>query len=147
MGVGNFYLNNAHTVYVPDESIYGNPEDGEENDRPEFFFYDLIDEIKNLIPTTFVPCSNQLKEYQDDCLIIAESGLFVLTVKSWDGYVALNLAIKDSVSEGAQSGLAEYQHWPTAKKIFDKLAEIYPLRVRGCAWTSGDYIVENSQVA
>lgn len=146
MGVGNFYLTNAHTVYVDHEHIYDEVESDDFDAQP-WQYDDLISNIKSVLPTTFVDNSKYVTEYQDECLVLAESGLFVVTVRDWQGYVAVNIAIKDSISEGPTLGLANHHHWPTARKIFDALAELYPLRVRCCAWTSGEYIVEKKHVA
>lgn len=146
MGVGNFYLTNAHTVYVDHEHIYDDVE-SEDMDDLQHQFEEFKQEIISVLPATFVDNSKYLTDYQDDCLVLAESGLFVVTVRDWQTYVAVNVAIKDVISEGPTRGLAEFHHWPTAKKIFDQLAELYSLRVRCCAWTSGEYIVEKNHVA
>lgn len=146
MGVGNFYLPNAHTVYISDEQIYGDDEDYEQDQDHRYFRYqDLLAEIQTRTSASFIEVLYD--QFEDDCRVIAESGLYLITIREWEGYVAVNVVIKSDILEGPRRGLAEATHWSSAKKLFDALTEVYNLKVRCSAWTSGDYVNQSQTVA
>lgn len=144
MGAGNFHLSNAHTVYIPEDQIYPKEEEMDDRDYRFDHLQDCLDLIKEHTSSTFVPVGTpSCHYYQDGCLILAESGLFCVTVKECDHYLAVNMAIREVVTHGPRRGLAEFHHWPTSRKFFDSLSENYKLRQRSCAWMSSEYIPSN----
>jgi hypothetical protein len=137
MGIGNYYLNSAESVYIAKEEVYGEDFHDEGFDdfiHSPFFYEDLICHIIEALPK----CFRQIpKRYWLDRerLVIAESGLYRVSVVDWDSYFSINIEVIDDT---AASSLAKYHLDRTSSRIFDELSQIYCLRIRTSAWTSGE---------
>lgn len=140
MSVGNFKLEGAETVYVDYDEVYGTDEDSSDDENRYFRYQDFICALQEHLPKTFEPCPDGAKTYQDNCRVIAESKLFVITVREWEGYIAVNLDLRDDILDTPSENMAKRHQASNAKKFFDALLDRYTLRVRCCAWTSGSYM-------
>jgi hypothetical protein len=158
MGAGNYYLENAFTVYVDHEEIYGEWNAEAEEFKGivsdcdySFYFREFINTIRNLLPVWFNACEGYRPDGRG--LIIAESQFYRVSVVDWEGYFAVNVELIDQScyeDDAEQSALIEKAkdlHLYHAEKVFGSLAELYPLRVRTSAWTSGLYQPQRAKVA
>lgn len=158
MGVGNYYLENAHTVYVDHEEIYGewDPETGDfkgivSDCDYSFYFREFINTIRNLLPVWYNACEGYRPDGRG--LILAESQFYRVSVVDWEGYFAVNVELIDQgcfEDDAVQSALIEKAkdlHQNHAEIVFGALAELYPLRVRTSAWTSGAYHPQQAKAA
>lgn len=150
MGVGNYYLENAYTVYVDHEEVYGewDPETGEferilcDCDYG-FLFRDFINTIRNLLPAWFNACEGYRPDGRG--LIIAQSQFYQVSVVDWEGYFAVNVELMEkSPFEDDPDELAFFQkarelHQIRSEEVFDAMSELFGLRIRTSAWTSGTY--------
>ncbi|HMX98812.1 MAG TPA: hypothetical protein PKC44_03410 [Agitococcus sp.] len=134
MGIGNYLLVGAESVYIDKEQVYGEnywlEEDYEFDSK--FLFEDLIYHIREALPSSFHDTARCWLDRERQ--IIAESGMFRVSIVDWDIYFSLNIEIIDDIQIAS---LAKYHLNKTANRIFDKLNQIYDLRVRDTAWTSG----------
>ena len=139
MGVGNYWLENAETVYVDYDDIYS-AEEGEDYDfiDQEFEFADFKSNVLSCLPKSFTPTD---RYFNREGRVLAKNGFYDLVLVCWEGYVAVNLVVKeeDYRSPWERNPLADYHLTRTAGIIFDKLHALYPLRVRCSGWTSGQY--------
>lgn len=143
MGVGNFFITGAETAYV-DHDLVRDCED----EFDDFGFDDLVANIISILPKTFEPTTKKT-HHDDGGLLIAESGFYDVTVVDWETYYAVNVIPKEAYwSEPWDVNPLAVYHLPrVSASIFDKLHEMYPLRIRCCAWTSGQYVPTNAQAA
>ncbi|MBD3612945.1 MAG: hypothetical protein HUJ13_11165 [Hydrogenovibrio crunogenus] len=136
MGAGNFFFSrnvcDSEEVYVEyaafDEEHY--------NDGTEFEWSDMIDNIQSILPQSFCSCKPTF--WAGEGVIIAYNNLVKIVIRDNDGFDAtLGIVVEDGsdFENLAKRHLANY-----ANVIFDQLSEMYELRVRACAWTSGAYI-------
>ena len=135
MGIGNYYLDAAESVYIDKEAVYGKGywEDDEKHfDDFSFLFSDLICHILEALPSCFHKTKHSWLDRER--LLIAESGLFRVSIVDWDWCFSLNIEVID---DRAASSLAAYHLSKTATAIFDKLSQVYDLQIRTSAWTSG----------
>lgn len=136
MGVGNFYIDDAETVYI-DKDIFIDTQDDE---LYPFYFEDLTESIRQVLPESY----DQENRYfgRDEGRVIAENGFYQIVLTDWEGYIAVSVALKetDYWQGNGICSLASYHLNARARKIFDALSEFYDLRIRCCAWTSGPYV-------
>jgi hypothetical protein len=92
MGVGNYLLRDAKTIYIDDESVYGawNSEKEQfefvECDFDYQFLYDcMIEHILELLPKSYTPVK---RKFHDERRVIAENGFYDISVVDWQGYIA-----------------------------------------------------------
>jgi hypothetical protein len=148
MGAGNYFLDNAHTVYVDHDQVYGEWDSSkdqyqyiETEDDFAFHYDDFIDGLTDLIPATysFFTEVNIVCGYRECRRIVAENGFYNISVVDYHSYFAVNVELK-AAREGEPwefNPLAVHGHARAAARIFDSLATRYQLRIRTCAWTSG----------
>ena len=147
MGVGNFTMNNTETLYLDHEAIYGEYlshecrfENLDDESDASFYFEDLIDLVRDLLPKTY---NTDIREYDSDLgVIIADNRFYQITIVDWHTYFAINVVLQDDFAYEAEvHPLAEANHYKTAISLFDKIAEHHPehVRRRCCAWTSCSY--------
>lgn len=141
MGVGNYTLENAKTIYIFDEQIYPELEDGDDGELGycEMFMEDAINEILSCLPESFKALT--IDEWFADGKVIAENGLYRVLLTGWESYTAISIVAKegDYYDEGNVFSLALHHLESRSRVIFDKLSEGYELHFRTCAWTSGVY--------
>ena len=138
MGIGNYYLEDAESVYIDKEDVYGEDYWLSEYLEFAFEFDDLISHVLHTLPASF---QRSCKTWLDnERLLIAESEMFRVCIVDWESYFSLNIEPKDDTP---CAGLARYHLNKTAKRIFDKLNKIYHLRIRCSAWTSGSRTFEH----
>lgn len=138
MGVGNFFINGAKTVYIDDDQVSDIDENGN-SEYDEYMYDDMVQLIREALPTSYVPVDRRYDH--DEGLVIAENGFYEVVVTSWTNYYAVSIAVieQDEYSSGNVESLAKYHLESRSKSFFDKLTEYYDLRIRTCAWTSGSY--------
>ena len=132
MGIGNYYLDAAESVYIDKEEVYGEYYWEDEFSEFSFFYDDLISHILDALPPSFhkTKCSWLDRERQ----LIAESGMFRISIVDWESYFSLNVEVIDDIQ---CASLAKHHLHRTSSRIFDKLNQIYGLHIRCSAWTSG----------
>jgi len=136
MGVGNYYLTGAKTVYIEHEAIYGDEPDGV-FDAAFLVDESLIPLIADSLPKSFCTLPRTDRYWADrERKVIAESGLFRVSLVDWHGYFAVNVEVID---EQLATPLARHMLEKTASRIFDALNEVFALRVRNTGWTSSLY--------
>jgi hypothetical protein len=148
MGVGNFIFNNTESLYLDHEAIYGEylPDEQkfdnlEHPDDSCIYFDDLKCELRALLPDSYD--TDQDYNEGDIGQVIAENSFYQITIVDWEGYFAINVVLQvDFGFENEVHPLAKANHIKVATSFFDKIATLYPGRVRQrcCAWTSGEYI-------
>ena len=148
MGIGNFYLKNAHTVYVDHDQVYGewDVERSQfeliENDDDFLFFYDeFIESVVEVIPASYERFTMRVVEYdRHDCRrMIAENGFYRISVVDYHTYFAVNVELKTAweCAPWEYNPLAVHGHARAASRFFDALATRYELMVRTSIWTTG----------
>ena len=148
MGIGNYYLTNAHTVYVDHDQVYGEWDSSKDQHKfieteSDFAFHydDFIEVLADLIPATYSLFSERVIEFdRHECRrMIAENGFYRISVVEYHGYFAVNVELKAAHESKPWefNPLAIHGHARAATRIFDLLATRYELRVRTSAWTSG----------
>ena len=139
MGVGNFTLANAETVYIDDLHVHGYYNGGElDIDQTNLDYENLEETLVSLLPNSFYKVEN---ESYGGGSIIAENNFYSIVLTHWVGYYALSVVIRDNDVryDWGINPLAAHHHARLALRFFDKIHEIYPLRVPTSAWTSGMY--------
>ena len=147
MGVGNFYLSNAETIYIDHSAVYGEfllDEDRYEHLEneldSEIYYEDLIDDLRELLPKSY---DIDIRESAKEGVIIAENRFYQISIVDYVGYFAINVILQDDFGfENEVHPLAEANHVKAATSFFDKIVDRYPGHVnqRCCAWTSGEYV-------
>lgn len=140
MGAGNFTLANAETVYIDNLHIFDDFNGGElDHDLINENYEDMVANILGLLPDSFSPVVNEW--YEGGC-IIAENNFYTVVITGWVGYYALSVVLKDNDDryDCGINPLAAHHHSGIATRFFDKVHDIYPLRVPTSAWTSGAYV-------
>jgi hypothetical protein len=140
MGAGNFTLANAETVYIDDMHVLGETEEEQmDQDLINLNYEDMVDNILALLPDSFSPVKNEW--YEGGC-IIAENNFYTVVITGWVSYYALSVVLKDNDDryDWGINPLAAHHHSGIATRFFDKVHDIYPLRVPTSAWTSGAYV-------
>lgn len=145
MGVGNYQLSNAKTIYIDNESVYGRWDDQslqfefiESEIDFQFCFDDLIERITDVLPNSY----SSHHQFTFDRIIIAENSFYRVSIVEWQQYFALNIELNISDDQNTErcSALAKYHHDRSAKRIFDALYhDGLILRQRICGWTSEKY--------
>jgi hypothetical protein len=148
MGVGNFYLENAETIYIDHEAIYGpylvdedRFEDIEHDFDYQLRYEDLIDSLTSLLSPTYDVEPSSV--WRHEGRMIAENNFYEIVIVDWQSYFAVNVVLKDDDDyERGVHPLAEANHAKAATAFFDRIAAIYPdhVRQRSSAWTSSRYI-------
>ena len=146
MGVGNYLLRDAKTIYIDDESVYGAWD--REKEQFEFvecefdyqFLYDcMIEHILELLPKSYMPVK---RKFHGERRVIAANGFYDISVVDWQGYLALNVELKeaDEFDPWEYHPLAVYHHEKAATRIFDSLYHCgLQLSQRSSGWTSSRY--------
>lgn len=144
MGVGNYYLENAETVYVDHESVYGEYlldenrySEIDHDDDYRFLYEDFIRGLRALLPASYEEV-DRFAGGRNEGVVVAENGFYCLTVVDWQTYFAVNLCLKTN-DYGETHPLAAYHQDAAASSLFNKLSQQYPLRVRCGPWTTGTY--------
>lgn len=142
MGAGNWIpslyrdesgaLPDYEMVYVDNDGIYADV-----SRQSEFDFEDFNEIVLRKLPKSFYPVRQWKNEYgfSDSMYIIAENGLMYLVGADNESSTALAFIPKED-APAFKVGMMR----KVAKKVFDQLADIYDLRVRTSAWTSGEYV-------
>lgn len=144
MGVGNFYVRDGRSVYVDHEAVYGEFS-LEENrfeliahdDDYEFRFNDFCKEVKALLNTSYTQFDG-VSRRDVEGLVIGENGLFLVTIVDWEGYFSVNVIPRPDLEDHVER-LAHATIDRASLTLFDRMAELWDLSVRCCAWTSGPY--------
>lgn len=146
MGVGVFYMNDAETVIVDHESVYGewnaaNPYGYaaiEHEDDFRFCYRDFLDHLTDCLSATWRPVRDGWRDRVS--AVIAENAFFQLCVTDWecDFYVSLALRGGFDTSDGYHP-LARANQRRIALAFFVRLAECYPLRVRTGGYTTASW--------
>ena len=139
MGAGNFTLANAETVYIDHDYVMGDTEEEQlDMDLVQFRYEDMVEEIVQLLPDSFSVVRNRW--YEGGC-IIAENSFYTVVLTGWHTYYALSVVLNDDDDryDWGINPLAAHHHAGVANRFFDKVHDIYPLRVPTSAWTSGPY--------
>lgn len=139
MGAGNFYVrdydgNECPMVYVEE------PNDGSN------FTSELVDDIRNILPESFYVNDNYKGSDREMHIVnIGENGLVSVDLFStYNEYIAVVVQVRDEHFQDypdctqtlnlAKAYLAKF-----APKLFDRMSDMFDLRVRCGAWTSGPY--------
>lgn len=137
MGVGNYVLRHAKTVYVDKWDVHTS-DDYEADSYHEY--RDFIRMVLGVLPKFYVQKFAQRIWLDDDRLLLAESDLFRLSLVDWDSYYALNLEYCPEIFKGRDLPTsADYRLSRESMQIFDQILEFYSLKVRVCGWTSQLY--------
>lgn len=148
MGRGNWFpgnsLDDCAVVYVDYSDSESDPTD---SDLSYWRYEDFREYLEQCLPKSFTMAGDYDRNtfrIDRDSTVIAYNSLFVLWIdtQSDDHHTGIGFTVREGAPGFARSRLAE-----TARKVFDKLAEGYPLSVRNCAWTSSKYIPSNQQTA
>lgn len=135
MGAGNFILDDAKTVYILNEEIYPEDEDGQIS-YDSFYLEDVVENILNVLPKSYYTSDG----WCEDGKVIAENGLYLIVTHGWEGYLAVSVVPKDESEWGNNIHSLAAHHLPArATAIFNELDEMYDLHIRCSAWTSGKY--------
>lgn len=137
MGRGNYLPNTDkpyRMVYI-DYPIF--EDDAEEHDSLDNiwngWYEDLKESIKYFLPKSFIDPTNK-KWDSNDTIIISENKLFKVCLADNDYSIAVILMVNEDAPSFAEANI---------DKVFDKIAyglwELYEVRIRCGAWTSGDY--------
>lgn len=81
-----------------------------------------------------------------DVRVLAESGLHQLTLHQ-DSYARAHVTVRVRDDLEATRPLASHALDAAARRVFRRLAEVHPLRVRDTAWTSRAYEPETGRAA
>jgi len=140
MGRGNWFPgyvadDNYELVYVEIVEA-GVTLDGDMLDEEVKNFYDTVWSFLSPSFHWLYPHDCERRGYGRDDLVIARNGFFELVIDSQGDYwhQGLSLILRDDAPAFAHRLLR-----PTAKRLFDALAERYELSIRCCAWTSAPY--------
>ena len=133
MGRGN-YLPNTDNPY---RLVYVEYPDSAYLDDVEYdmgmWYEDLKENIKSILPKSFSDSINK-KWDSNDTIIISENKLFKVCLADNEHSIAVILMVNEDSPSFAEANI---------DKVFDKLAydlwEMYELRIRCGAWTSGEY--------
>jgi len=144
MGVGNFFVRDGRSVYVDHEEVYG--EFILEEDRFEqiecdedyrFMYEDFCEEVKSLLNTSYTQL-NGVSRRDVEGVAVGENGLFLVTIVDWESYFSVNVIPRPDLEDHVER-LAHATIDRAALALFDRMAELWDLRVRCCAWTCGPY--------
>jgi len=136
MGAGNFLFSKnvsfSEEVYVEyaffDEELFQN--------GSEIEWLDMIKNIQSFLPKSFVSCKPAF--WSGEGVVVGYNNLVNIVVRDNDGCSA---TVGIVVEEGSDFENLARRHLPNySKRIFNALSQMYELRVRGSAWTSGPYI-------
>ncbi len=151
MGIGNYFLTNAETVYIYNDQVYGEWDEVrqeyseiEHRDDYPFFYQDLMEALRGLLPASYRRVDRVIYEYREARQVIAENGFYAVSIIEWGGvYFALNVEILPGHETSADGlhPLAKYHLRTAAQKVFDRLvAAGFALSVRTSGYTSGPYV-------
>jgi len=149
MNIGNFFLNDAVTVYIDDGKIFNTDNDGFVR-YDDALYEDLIDRIREQLPKDYLDVEKPFE--RDNGTVIAENDDYEVVVTPCEtfhealtslstSYHAVSFVLRESGRsvKQVQNALAE-KHLPVkAKQLFDKLFNYFELRVRNDAWSSHEY--------
>jgi len=129
MGIGNYHLDGARSVYIDLEQVYG-----------EGYLFCDHEDYQNLLQHIKQSLSISYREthaiwLDDDRKLIFQSGMFRVSIVEWGYYFSLNIEV---IANRPASSLAEFRLDQEADRIFDYLSGFYDLRVRSSAWTSSE---------
>lgn len=137
MGVGNYYLRNAKTVYVDKWDVHTS-DDYEADAYHEY--REFIDLMLGLLPRYYEQRFARRIWLDNDRLLLAESNLYRLSLVDWDSYYAVSLEYLPGIFKGRDlPHSADYRLSCESMQIFDRILERYDLKVRVCGWTSTMY--------
>lgn len=143
MGKGNFRLYNHHEecnypmVYIPiDEN---------ENEVYHFFIDDVCENIRSALPDSFRVRNKDLRQEhsteREFICEVARNGMVSVCLFDNEWSIAVVVSPLKNLEHDALMSLARLYTDKLAKKLFDRLSEVYNLKIRCCAWTSGNYEV------
>lgn len=150
MGRGNWFpgnsLEDCEVVYVEYADLGG---EHDELDI-EFAYQDFKENLLSCLPKSFdiATDSDRRKHAKAYChrddFLLAINGMFCVWLDCQGDFwhMGVGLTVREDAPAFAKAKLRD-----TSRKIFDKLAEMYELRVRSCAWTSALYIPLRQAVA
>lgn len=146
MGAGNFSLANAESVYIDDSQLFGDTDEELDHDLFNINYDEVIDTLRTCLPTSF---SNVEGEWHEGGRVIAESSFYKIVVTGWVNYLAVSVLLQDNDDryDWGINPLAAHHHYDVSIKFFDKIHELYPLRVATSAWTSGSYVPQATKAA
>lgn len=121
MGIGSYGINNDNQKAVCIDCM----------DFEQFDYDDIESNIVYALPKSFSPT----KGWNDNHAIIAENNLFTVELCGHDCDTGLRVVCKDN----DYINLAQHNLDKTAKLIFDKVSEMYSLRVKTSGYTSSPY--------
>lgn len=144
MGVGNFFVRDGRSVYVDHEEVYG--EFSLEENRFEliefdedygFRFNEFCKAVKSLLNESYEQFDGKfLRDIEG--IVIGENGLFLVTIVDWESYFSVNVIPRPDLEDHVER-LAHATIDRASLTLFDRMAELWDLSVRCCAWTSGPY--------
>ena len=151
MGRGNWFpgdnLEDCRVGYIDysDDTI-----EADDTDLHQWAWQDARDTLLNCLPDSFIAvgCIRDLPEYcrtvrDRDSMPIAFNALYTVWVDGWGE--SSHLGIGFTVNDGAP-GFARSRMDSVARAFFKRLNDCYPVRARGCAWTSAP-MFENAPVS
>lgn len=135
MGVGNYYLSHAQTVYVDMWDVYS-------SDEPDTWwdYQQLVDNILEVLSPAYRPRHLQGVWLDRERKLLAESDHFRVSLVEWESYFAVN--VETAISTESRRRLPRGGLLKEAMAIFERLNARYPLRVRDTGWTSMPYSVQ-----
>ena len=135
MGVGNYFLSQAQTVYVDMWDVYS-------SDEPDTWwdYQQLVDNILEVLSPAYRYRHLQGVWLDRERKLLAESDHFRVTLVEWESYFAVN--VEKAVDTGSRRQLPRGGLLHEAMAIFERLNARYPLRVRDTGWTSIPYSVQ-----
>ena len=139
MGRGNWFptcdLSDCEVAYLD----YSNPDiESDDYDAWQWEWNYTKENIFACLPDSFSPIDDRYRHYMPDsvrsrdAVALASNSLFTLVIDGQgdSDHMGIAFVLNDNAPGFARSRMRK-----TAKAFFDKLAEIYPVRVRCCAWT------------
>lgn len=139
MGTGNYSHPDGETVILDlyDDIDEQAVDDGLSLDLAREAFRDMQMEIETILrPTAFFMDGESWRRDHRDCLVLAGNALYqIWSHEDSYGHVFLTYGLREDIDPSLE-GMARARLAERAEAFFDRLEEIYPLRVATSPWTS-----------
>ena len=146
MGCGVFTMPDADTVIINHTAVYGDWDQihpyGYQyiEDETDFIFYyqTFIAQVRDCLPASWYAVEQRWRDHYSK--IIAENQFYQLCLTDWEDDFYLSVALQRGFETASgYHSLAEYHQSRVSGKLFIRLAENYPLRVRTSGYTTASY--------
>lgn len=137
MGIGNYCLPDADTVYIDRVGVYGEHDRAgiEDEDDYSMRFEDMVAHLLSLLPRSDYPVQDEWRG--DHTLVIARNAFYKIGIAEWQTYFSLSVILTpwDDYAEGFHPlAVAHLNQASTA--IFTRVHAYYQLSVWSSAGTT-----------